>query len=276
MSIITLTTDYGNKDYFVSSLKAKIVSEIDTAEIIDISHNISPFNLTEAGYILEGAHKNFPNGTIHMICVDSELTPENKHIVIKHEESFFIGADNGVFSLIFKDIIPENIFEINLHNSFNYKISSDDLFIKVLGHILRSGPLNVVGTKINKIKEIKNLRPVVNQEQNQIIGSVIYIDNYGNVITNIKKKLFLDVRKNRNYTIKAGNIKINKINDSYSSIVDFSKPKNLRNEDGKKIAIFNKANHLELSIYKSNPLTIGSASTLFGLYFRDPVSIIFE
>ena len=93
MSIITLTTDYGNKDYFVSSLKAKIVSEIDSAEIIDISHNISPFNLTEAGYILEGAHKNFPKGTIHMICVDSELTPENKHIVIKHEESFFIGAD---------------------------------------------------------------------------------------------------------------------------------------------------------------------------------------
>ncbi len=82
MSIITLTTDYGNKDYFVSSLKAKIVSEIDSAEIIDISHNISPFNLTEAGYILEGAHKNFPKGTIHMICVDSELTPENKHIVI--------------------------------------------------------------------------------------------------------------------------------------------------------------------------------------------------
>ena len=157
MSIITLTTDYGNKDYFVSSLKAKIVSEIDSAKIIDISHDISPFNLTEAGYILEGAHKNFPKGTIHMICVDSELTPENKHIVIKHEESFFIGADNGVFSLIFKDIIPENIFEINLHNSFNYKISSDDLFVKVLGHILRSGPLNVVGSKINKIKEIKNM-----------------------------------------------------------------------------------------------------------------------
>ena len=84
------------------------------------------------------------------------------------------------------------------------------------------------------------------------------------------------LKKNRNYTINAGNIKINKISDSYSSAVDFSKPKNLRIEDGKKIAIFNKANHLELSIYKSNPLTVGSASSLFGLYFRDPVSIIFK
>ena len=129
MSIITLTTDYGNKDYFVSSLKAKIVSEIESGEIIDISHNISPFNLTEAGYILEGAYREFPKGTIHLLCVDSELTPENKHIVIKYEDSFFIGAVNGVFSLIFKDIIPEEIFEINLHSSFNYKISSDDLFV---------------------------------------------------------------------------------------------------------------------------------------------------
>ena len=175
MSIITLTTDYGNKDYFVSSLKAKIVSEIESGEIIDISHNISPFNLTEAGYILEGAYREFPKGTIHLLCVDSELTPENKHIVIKYEDSFFVGADNGVFSLIFKDIIPEEIFEINLHSSFNYKISSDDLFVKVIGHILRSGPLNVVGTKINKIKEITNLRPTVNKKQNQIIGSVIYL-----------------------------------------------------------------------------------------------------
>ena len=211
MSIITLTTDYGNKDYFVSSLKAKIVSEIESGEIIDISHNISPFNLTEAGYILEGAYREFPKGTIHLLCVDSELTPENKHIVIKYEDSFFIGADNGVFSLIFKDVIPEEIFEINLHSSFNYKISSDDLFVKVIGHILRSGPLNVVGTKINKIKEITNLRPTVNKEQNQIIGSVIYIDNYGNVITNITEKLFKEISKTRSFTINARNIKFTKI-----------------------------------------------------------------
>ena len=210
-----------------------------------------------------------------MICVDSELTPENKHIVIKHEESFFIGADNGVFSLIFKDIIPENIFEINLHNSLNYKITSDDLFIKVLGHILRSGPLNVVGTKINKIKEIKNLRPVVNQEQNQIIGSVIYIDNYGNVITNITKKLFKEISKTRSFTINARNVKFTKIYKNYSDAIDFTLDKKDREEDGKKMAIFNSLGYLQLSIYKSNPQTVGSASTLFGLNYRDPVSIYF-
>jgi len=211
MSIITLTTDYGNKDYFVSSLKAKLISDINEINIIDISHKISPFNLSEAGYVLEGAFNNFPRGTIHILSVDSELTPENKHIAIMYDGCYFIGADNGVFSLIFKDKKPDQIVEINLHSNYNYKISADDLFVKVAAHIHRSGPLNVVGNEINKIKEITNLRPVVNKEQTQIIGSVIYIDNYGNVVTNITEKLFKEISKTREFTINARSVKFSKI-----------------------------------------------------------------
>ena len=226
MSIITLTTDYGNKDYYVSSLKAKLISNIENVNIVDISHNISPFNLAEAGYVLQGAFEEFPKGTIHILSVDSELTPENKHVVIKYNNCFFIGADNGVFSLIFRDTRPDQIFEINLHSNYNYKISADDLFVKVAAHINRSGPLNVVGTEIKKIKEIYNLRPVVNKEGNQIIGSVIYIDNYGNVVTNITKKMFNEVSKTRSFTINARNVKFSKIHQNYSDAIDFNLDKN--------------------------------------------------
>ena len=275
MSIITLTTDYGNKDYYVSSLKAKLISNIENVNIVDISHNISPFNLAEAGYVLQGAFEEFPKGTIHILSVDSELTPENKHVVIKYNNCFFIGADNGVFSLIFRDTRPDQIFEINLHSNYNYKISADDLFVKVAAHINRSGPLNVVGTEIKKIKEIYNLRPVVNKEGNQIIGSVIYIDNYGNVVTNITKKMFNEVSKTRSFTINARNVKFSKIHQNYSDAIDFNLDKKDREEDGKKIALFNSLGYLQLSIYKSNPQTVGSASTLFGLNYRDPVSVYF-
>ena len=275
MSIITLTTDYGNKDYYVSSLKAKLISTIDNVNIVDISHDISPFNLSEAGYVLQGAFDEFPKGTIHILSVDSELTPENKHVVIKYNNCFFIGADNGVFSLIFRDTRPDQIFEINLHSNYNYKISADDLFVKVAAHISRSGPLNVVGSEIKKIKEIYNLRPVVNKEGNQIIGSVIYIDNYGNVVTNITKKMFNDVSKTRSFTINARNVKFSKIHQNYSDAIDFNLEKKNREEDGKKIALFNSLGYLQLSIYKSNPQTVGSASTLFGLNYRDPVSVYF-
>jgi hypothetical protein len=275
MSIITLTTDYGNKDYFVSSLKAKLISEIEEIKIIDISHNISPFNLSEAGYVLEGAFNNFPKGTIHIMSVDSELTPENKHVAIMYEGSYFIGADNGVFSLIFRDKKPDQIVQINLHSSFNYKVSSDDLFVKVAAHINRSGPLNVVGTEITGIKEITNLRPVVNKEENQIIGSVIYIDNYGNVISNITEKLFKEVSKTREFTINARSVKFSKIYKNYSDAIDFNLEKKDREEDGKKIALFNNLGYLQLSIYKSNPQTVGSASSLFGLNYRDTISVYF-
>ena len=275
MSIITLTTDYGNKDYYVSSLKAKLISNIENVNIVDISHNISPFNLAEAGYVLQGAFEEFPKGTIHILSVDSELTPENKHVVIKYNNCFFIGADNGVFSLIFRDTRPDQIFEINLHSNYNYKISADDLFVKVAAHINRSGPLNVVGTEIKKIKEIYNLRPVVNKEGNQIIGSVIYIDNYGNVVTNITKKMFNEVSKTRSFTINARNVKFSKIHQKYYDAIDFNLDKKNREEDGKKIALFNSLGYLQLSIYKSNPQTVGSASTLFGLNYRDPVSVYF-
>ena len=275
MSIITLTTDYGNKDYYVSSLKAKLISTIDNVNIVDISHDISPFNLAEAGYVLQGAFDEFPKGTIHILSVDSELTPENKHVVIKYNNCFFIGADNGVFSLIFRDTRPDQIFEINLHSNYNYKISADDLFVKVAAHINRSGPLNVVGSEIKKIKEIYNLRPVVNKQGNQIIGSVIYIDNYGNVVTNITKKMFNEVSKTRSFTINARNVKFSKIHQNYSDSIDFNLEKKNREEDGKKIALFNSLGYLQLSIYKSNPQTVGSASTLFGLNYRDPVSVYF-
>jgi len=275
MPIITLTTDYGNKDYYVSSLKAKLITNVDDVKIIDISHEISPFNLTEAGYVLQGAFSRFPKGTIHILSVDSEITPETNHIAIMYNDYYFIGADNGVFSLIFRDKKPEKIYEINLHNSYNYKISADELFVEVASHISRSGPLNVVGNEIDSIKEIKNLRPVVNKEENQIIGSVIYIDNYGNVITNITEKLFRDISKTRAFTINARNVKFSEIHKNYSDAIDFNLEKKDREEDGKKLALFNDLGYLQLSIYKSNPQTVGSASSLFGLNYRDAVSVYF-
>ena len=275
MAIITLTTDYVNKDYSVSSLKAKLISNIDNIRIVDISHDISPFNLSEAGYVLEGAFRDFPKGTIHILSVDSELTPENRHIAIMYEGSFFIGADNGVFSLIFRDKKPDQIVEINIHSNYNNNISADELFVKVASHIKRSGPLNVVGTEIENIKEITNLRPVINKEINQILGSVIYIDNYGNVVTNITEKLFKEISKTRPFVINARNVKLSKIYKNYSDAIDFSLEKKDREEDGKKIAIFNNLGYLQLCIYRSNPQTVGSASTLFGLNYRDVVSVQF-
>jgi S-adenosylmethionine hydrolase len=275
MSIITLTTDYGNKDYSVSELKAKIYNEISDVRIVDVSHNISPFNLTEAAYIIKSAYIHFPKDSIHIIGIDSELTPENAHIAMKFNDNYFIGADNGIFSMIIDDFKADSIVEINIHKNYNNTISTNDVFVKIATHILRDGKLEVIGKKIDSIKEIKDIKPAISNDDNQIIGSVIYIDNYGNVVTNITQKIFNEISKSRPFTIYARNVKFNRIFNSYSDAIDYSIPKDKREEDGKKIALFNNLGYLELSIYKSNPSTVGSASTLFGLNYRDTISIHF-
>ncbi|MBT3920250.1 MAG: hypothetical protein HOF24_07695, partial [Flavobacteriaceae bacterium] len=143
-------------------------------------------------------------------------------------------------------------------------------------HIARGGTLEVIGKPIAKIKELIGIKPVVNPENNQIIGNVIYIDNYGNVICNINKSLFEEIGKGRSFTIQARSIKFTNIYNRYSDFINFENPKSKRVEDGKKLTLWNSSGYLELAIYKSNPNTVGSASSLFGLNYRDTISINFE
>lgn len=276
MSIITLTTDFGNKDFFVASVKGAILTEVKNAVVIDISHEIQPYNHSEAAYIIKNAYKSFPKGTIHIVGVESELTPENKHIAMVFEGHYFIGSDNGIFSMIKDDLKAEKIVEINIHEKESSSFYVLDIFVKVAAHLSRMGKLEVIGKSVKSIKQITNINPVVNNKSNQILGSVIYIDNYGNVVTNINRKFFNEIGKSRDFIIFARTVKFENIYESYSDAIDFSSPKEKREEDGKKIAIFNSANHLELGIYKSNPKTYGSAASLFGLDYRDPITVKFE
>ena len=276
MTFVTLTTDFGHKDYSIAVIKAALLSQIPGVNIIDISHQISPYNHSETAYILKNSYAAFPKGSIHIIGVESEFTPENIHLAMEFDGHFFIGADNGIFSLIKEELKSTKIVAINIHKSVITSFPVLDVFINVAAHISRDGALEVIGSPVNEIRELTNIKPVINPEGNKILGSVIYIDNYGNVVTNITEKLFKKIGKTRNFMISARTLKFRKIHNSYGGSIDFSLPKEKREEDGKKVALFNSAGHLELAVYKSNPSTVGSASSLFGLNYRDPITIEFD
>ncbi|QAA81203.1 hypothetical protein EI546_05445 [Aequorivita sp. H23M31] len=275
MAIITLTTDFGEKDHFVGAVKGAIYTELEDVKIVDISHSIAPFHLHEASYIIQSAYKSFPKGTIHIIGVDSELNPENKHIAVLLDDHYFICADNGIISMLIAEIRPEKIVEINIHDRIISNFPVLDVFVKVAGHIARGGTLDVIGKVTTEIKEMTGIRPVVNRNGSQIIGNIIYIDNYGNAISNISKKLFEQVGRGRDFIIAARSIKITKINANYSDAINFDLPADRREEGGKKLALWNSSNYLELAIYKSNPSTVGGASSLIGLGFRDSFTVNF-
>lgn len=276
MSIITLTTDFGHKDYFVSATKAALLQEATNSTVLDISHDISPFNHTEAAYILKNAYHNFPKGSIHIVGVDSELSPENNHIVMAFDGHYFIGANNGIFALLLEEKKYEKLVEINIHNAVLSSFPVLDVFVKVAAHLARNGSMDVIGRSFTDLKELTGVRPVIHESGRQLIGSVIYIDNFGNVVTNIKKSLFLEVQKTRPFIIYAQSVKFNAVYNSYTEAINFNIPKQNREEDGKKIALWNSAGHLELAIYKSNPLKVGSANSLFGLDFRTPITVEFN
>ena len=276
MPIITLTTDFGEKDHFAGAVKGAIYSELDDVRIVDISHSISPFHSAEAAYVIQNAYKSFPQGTIHIIGIDSELNPENKHIAVLLDGHYFVCANNGIISMLASEINPEKVVEINIHDRIISNFPVLDVFVKVACHLARGGTLEVIGKPISEIKQLVGIQPVVNSEANQIIGNVIYIDNYGNVVSNISKNLFEKVGKGRPFKITARRANFDTIHTHYSDAIHFETPKERREEDGKKLAIWNSSGLLELAIYKSNPTTVGSASTLFGLEFRDAVTINFS
>ena len=274
MSIITLTTDYGLKDHFVGALKGKILSENPNLSIVDISHDIDPFNTVEASYIISAAYASFPKGTVHLIGVDIELNKENKHIVMQWNDHYFIAADNGILSMLSQKIVPQKMVSINIHDRLHEEATDLDVFVKVACHIANGGLLNVIGKEIKTIKEVTDLNAKVLNDGEILKGYVVYIDHFGNVVTNISKKQFLEVAKGRPYEIVLKTKNIKTILPNYSAIATSDKY-DIKNYEGEKLALFNSAGFLEIAVFRSNPSKVGSANSLLGLNYRDAITIKF-
>ncbi len=276
MPIITLTTDFGLKDHFVGVVKGTIYKELKEAIIVDISHQVSPFHIQECAYILKNSYKSFPDGSIHIVGVDSERTPEKTHLAILVDGHYFITADNGVISLITEEVKPERVVEIQLPNTPETSFPVLDVFTRVACHLARGGTLEVIGKPVTNWLSIKEFVPRVIQDGNSIAGCVIYIDNYGNVVTNIHRSLIEAYRKGRKLTLEARNKKLTEIYEQYSGLINFDLPASQRRGPGDLLALFNAAGYLELAIYKSNLKTVGGAATLLGLDYRDTILINFS
>ena len=275
MSIITLTTDYGLKDHFVGALKGKILSEYSEAIIIDISHDIDPFNTVEASYIIGASYASFPKGTVHLVGVDMESNKENQHIVMQWNDHYFIAADNGILSMLSQKIVPQKMVAINIHDRLPSEATDLDVFVKVACHLAKGGLMNVIGKEINTIKQVTNLQATISDDGNSLKGHVIYIDHFGNVITNISKRYFIEVAKGRPYEIVLKTKNIKTILPNYSAIASSEKYP-IKSYEGEKLAIFNEAGFLEIAIFRSNPSKVGSANSLLGLNYRDIINIVFR
>ncbi len=274
MSIITLTSDFGNLDYRVAAVKGKILSLNPEVNIIDITHDIQAFNLIQTSYIVRNAYKYFPKGSIHILAVDSFYHKSRKNILYKADDSYFLAADNGLLSLIFFDIKPEAIYEITLNNRFDDVINftSTDIFVPAAVHLANGGLPEVIGRRIDTAKQLMFPRAVYNESEGMIIGEVTYIDNFGNIISNINKDFFENISKGyKGFTIKFRNLSLSRIFSSHTEVVsDWERETEFH---GQSAAIFNDSQLLELTIYKGSKKN--GAKSLFGLNVGENIYIEF-
>lgn len=282
MSIITLTTDYGLKDHFVGALKGKILSRYPQAVMVDLSHGIEPFNMAQASYVLRAGYAAFPAGTVHLVGVDAERTPETAHVALSWNGHYFLAADNGILTMLTQAVQPDQMVEINGHEQLPEHTPDLDVLVAAACHLAQGGTLDELGRPLEQLKDLVELRALVSDDGRTIRGSVIYIDHYGNVVTNISQELFAKVAQGRPFEIplKQGKTHrrsspIKHIGTKYAEVLNQG---NFASKDyeGEKLAIFNEAGLLEIALYKSNPHTFGSASSLLGLNYRDTVTIEFN
>ncbi len=275
MSIITLTSDFGVKDYSVAAIKGSLLKQVNDLTIIDISHDITPYCIPETAFILKAAYPNFPKDSIHIVGVDSAQTPEQDHIVAKLNEQYFIGADNGIFSLLADVEAFEEIISIEHPKSKNSNFPTLDVFVDIATQIILGEALQNLGTRKKDLNKWLRNTPDIAQ-LNEVIAHIVYVDRYGNLVTDLSKTFFDEIGMNRSFEITASNVKIKKINPHYNDIINYELPEEKRKKAGSALAIFNSLDLLEIALFKSDPNHGGSAASLLGLSVGSSVRIIFE
>lgn len=272
MRIITLTTDMGTKDHYVASLKATILSRIPDAQIIDISHAVRPFDISEAAYHVSSCYKDFPEGTIHIIGVDSEPVVNfggadgSFPSVLVDNGQYFICTDNGFFGAFLAERKPDSFWRVdNILSVDNpFRFPAKNLLIPIAERISKGEELGSFAQPAEQYK--RAFAQTAISEPHLIKGHIIHIDSYGNVITNISEELFKRMGENIPFTIyfKNKNYFIDALAESYNEVAQ-----------GEKVAIFNDNGLLEIAINRGANRSTGGAQELFGLRINDMVRVEF-
>lgn len=271
MAIITLTTDYGFRDFYVASAKGVLNSRFPEAAIVDISHEIDLYNIGMGSYVLKNAFKHFPDKTIHVFAVDASLSQRTDYLVMEYENQYFIAPDNGALSLILVDDEPAKLYKTAATGQKSLFAYYSGLIEKII-----AADFSGIGTEIDKEGMVQSteLRPQILSEGNAIKGHIVYEDRYGNAITNVSRKLFEDIGQGRAFEMLVSLKKISRINRFYDDFNTADKP--LNDYHGQLFSIFNQNDYLQLSIYKGIPGRGGTVKSLLGLTYRDSFVITFK
>jgi len=256
MALITFLSDFGLKDHYSAAVKATILGINPNLRIIDISHTIEPCNLAQASFTLSAVFRDFPEGTVHLVAVNSSNGPNDNFLGLKIEGHYFLGNDNGFWGLI-SDQEAAQVVDINSITPLQSSFPAKDIMAPAAAKLASGSSLQDLGKGVESYRRM--LGRSSRATKKQISGHVIHVDHYGNLVTSIKQEDFDILSKDRHFTVKFGRETMNKIQGSYNGV-----------ENGDAFLLFNSSGLLEIGINN------GNAKQLLGLGFDSPVTIQFE
>jgi S-adenosyl-L-methionine hydrolase (adenosine-forming) len=242
MSFITLTSDWNQNDFYLGMLKGKIFSRAPEARVVDVSHQVPSFNSAQAAFVIRNSYSHFPAGSIHLICVNTEPETGQRILAAKYESHYFIGTDNGIFGLLFREE-PEGIIEVPFQDE-GY-ISILDAFVETACSLYEGKDLLSIGNVTDQYQKQTPRRAVI--EESVINGTVIYIDSYQNAFTNITRELYDRIGKGRPFEVllASNHYRINKISKKYSEV-----------PVGELVVLFNSLDLMEIAIHKGQAVPL--------------------
>lgn len=263
--IVTLTSDYGADSLYTAALKAALLRNDPAIQVVDITHGIRPFDTNQAAFALRSTASHFPKGTVHIIAVNTNQSGDYVHRVMELGGQFFVGLDDGIFSLI-ADREPDALHDVSVPSESDILTFPErHVFVQVACHLVQGGVPAVIGPKSTGWEESEWQRPL--QGADYLQGTILHVDRFGNLISNIDQRLFREVGKDRPFKIplRSARMDVTKIHKAYSDV-----------PSGERVALFNHMGLLEIAIYHGADGSGGGASQLFGLKVGDTVRIEFD
>lgn len=234
-----MLTDFGTKDYFVGAMKGVILSINPNVQIVDITHEIEAQNINAAKFTLQACYKNFPEKTIFVAVVDPGVGSNRRAILVETDEYFFVAPDNGLLSFIFNETVNFKVYELTNEKFFAENISRTfhgrDVFAPVAAHLSNGINPFEFGVQIDEFIRLNETKPFEN-ESGEIVGEIIHIDKFGNLITNLTKENLPE-----KFVLEINDVKIEKLNEYFAEA-----------EKGEILMIFGSAGFLEIAAFQSS------------------------
>lgn len=255
-SIITITTDFGLQDAYVGSMKGVILSINPRVRLIDITHDLPAHRILQAAILLREACPRFPRETIHLAVVDPGVGGHRRALLLRIQDRFYIGPDNGIFGLLLEDLTLQGAWRLNNPKYFLPSVSRTfhgrDVFAPVAAHLAAGIPPEAFGPRITDPSDLPF--PAHHAEPGELRGQILWVDRFGNCITNLSDKVVHSWAQGASFVVHAASKEIAQISTAYESL-----PR------GEALAIINSMGYLEIACNQAR------ADRTLGLREGDPV-----